>query len=83
MLGLALDGEARLDAGLAFTDNLVVKAAETGLVVLLTIHLAFGLRLMMLEFGTWRNERNLAPQLIDAGIVLAALIGGAFIWRIL
>ncbi|MEZ5834218.1 MAG: succinate dehydrogenase, cytochrome b556 subunit [Geminicoccaceae bacterium] len=57
-LGTALDGEAALDSFLRLTDNPWVKFAEWGLVVLLTLHLAFGLRLLALEFLPWRDARR-------------------------
>lgn len=54
-LGQALAGEARLEGFLRWTDQPLVKLAETGLVLLLAAHLAGGLRLLMLEFLTWRG----------------------------
>ena len=54
-LGQALHGEARLDAFLRWTDQPLVKFAETVLVLLLAAHLTGGLRLLALEFLAWRN----------------------------
>lgn len=50
-LGQALDGEAALDGFLRFTDQLLFKVAEWGLVVLLALHMTGGARLLMIEFG--------------------------------
>lgn len=54
-LGRALDGEARLDAFLRWSEQPLVKFAETVLVLLLAAHLTGGLRLLALEFLAWRN----------------------------
>ena len=48
-LGLAIEGAAGLDDFLAWTDNLLVKAAEAGLLVLLTLHLLGGIRVLLIE----------------------------------
>ena len=55
MLGLALESAAALDAMLVLTNQPLVKFAEWGLVVLLSAHLFFGLRLLALEFLPWRD----------------------------
>jgi fumarate reductase subunit D len=70
-LGTALEGAARLDSFLRWTDHPLVKAAELGLVVLLAAHLAGGVRLMLLEFGGWRDwqQRTLAATI---GLALVA-----------
>ncbi len=49
-LGNALQGEAKLESFLRWSDQPLVKAAETVLVLLLAAHLAGGVRLLMLEF---------------------------------
>ena len=54
-LGQALNGEARLEAFLRWSDQPLVKFAETVLVLLLAAHLTGGLRLLALEFLAWRN----------------------------
>jgi len=76
VLGRALTGAEALDGFLRWTDQPLVKLAETGLVVLLSAHLAGGLRLLMLEFLAWRQwqQRLLA---IAAGVSLAARLAFA------
>ena len=70
-LGQALQGAARLDALLAWTEQPLVKAGETMLVILLAAHLAGGLRLLMLEFLAWRDwQKSLLAA--ATGITLAA-----------
>ncbi len=70
-LGQAIAGEAALEGFLRWADNPVLKAAETGLVVLLAAHLAGGLRVLALEFLGWRAaQKSLAAA--SAGLALAA-----------
>jgi fumarate reductase subunit D len=54
-LAQALEGEARLESFLRWTENPLVKFAEIGLVVLLAAHMAGGLRLLAIEFLAWRD----------------------------
>jgi fumarate reductase subunit D len=70
-LGRALEGEARLDSFLRWSDQPLVKAAETALVLLIAAHLTGGLRLLALEFLEWRDwHRSLLA--IAAGVAAAA-----------
>lgn len=70
-LGTALEGGARLDRFLAWTNQPLVIAAEWGLVILLAAHLAGGLRLLALELLPWREwQKTLAA--VAAGFALAA-----------
>ena len=78
VLGLALEDAARLDSFLALTDDPLVKIAEWGLVVLLALHLSFGLRVLILELLPWRDARK---GLILAGAVGALLVGAVFAVR--
>jgi fumarate reductase subunit D len=71
VLGSAITGEARLDGFLRWAENPLVKAAETGLVVLLATHLAGGLRVLALEFLGWRKrQKDLVA--VSAGVALLA-----------
>jgi fumarate reductase subunit D len=70
-LGQALQGEARLDAFLRWSDQPLVKFAETVLVLLLAAHMAGGLRLLALEFLAWREwQKSLLAA--AAGVTLVA-----------
>jgi len=70
-LGQALGGEAGLDRFLRWTDQPLVKFAETGLVLLLAAHMTGGVRLLMLEFLAWRNwQKGLLAA--ATGVSLAA-----------
>lgn len=57
-LGQALHGAAALDGFLRWTDRPLFKFAEWGLVVLLSLHLVGGLRLLLIEFGSWSGPRK-------------------------
>lgn len=75
LLAQALGGAAGLDRALALTHSPLVKVAEWGLVVLLSLHLAGGLRLLMIEFGPWRGPRK---DWIAGGFGFAVATGLAF-----
>ncbi len=78
-LGLTLESDAALDGFLAVADNPVFRVAEWGLVTLLTVHLAAGLRVMALEFLPWRDSRK---GLIGLGAIAAVVVGTLFLLRI-
>ena len=73
-LGLAIDGEARLDSFLKWTANPYVKASETALVLLLAVHMLGCLRVLAIENLPWRDgQRRLALAAGSAALVVAAL----------
>jgi fumarate reductase subunit D len=78
-LSRAIEGAARLDAFLRWTESPWVRLAETGLVVLLAAHLAGGLRIMALELLAWRDGQKTAIAL-SAGASFA--IGLAFLLQV-
>ena len=78
-LGLAINGEARLDSFLRWSDQPLVKLAETGLVVLLTVHLLGGIRLLVIENFDWRDGQK---QLATAAAALSTLVGFLFLVRV-
>ena len=70
-LGQALRGEAALESFLRWSDQPLVKFAETALVLLLAAHLTGGLRLLALEFLAWRDwQKSLLAA--AAGVTLVA-----------
>ena len=75
-LGLALRGENALDRFLTWSNQPLVKLAETLLVMLLTVHLAGGLRLLLLELSPWHPHQT---ALISLGFGAAALSGLLFL----
>jgi fumarate reductase subunit D len=78
VLGQALAGEAALDGLLRWTERPLVKAAEVGLVLLLALHLAGGLRLLAIEAHGWRASWQ--PTLI--ALVGAAGVGCALLFAL-
>jgi fumarate reductase subunit D len=72
-LGQALQGEAKLDGFLRWTDQPLVKFAELGLVLLLSAHLTGGLRLLALEFLPWRDWQKSLLAVAAGGALAAGL----------
>jgi len=78
-LGQAFQGEARLDSLLVWTEQPLVKFAETTLVLLLAAHFSGGLRLLALEFLPWRGwQKTLlawaAAAALAAGLAFALVL---------
>ena len=76
VFGLALEDAAALDGFLRWSDAPLVKIAEWGLVVLLAVHLNFGLRLLLLELLPWRGARH---GLIGLGAGVSLVLGALFL----
>ena len=74
-LGQALEGAASLDALLAWTEMPLVKFAEWGIVLLLSVHFAGGLRILALEFLPWRDWHK---SLAAAAAAVSIAVGLAF-----
>jgi fumarate reductase subunit D len=74
-LAQALEGEARLDSFLRWTEQPLVKVAEVALVVLLAAHMAGGLRLLAIEFLAWRDTHR---NLLAAACAITLAAGLAF-----
>ena len=78
-LGLAIDGEARLESFLRWTDQPTVKLAETGLVFLLTVHLLGGLRVLVIENLEWRDGQK---QLATIAATVSAIVALLFLAQV-
>ena len=74
-LALALNGEAKLDGFLRWTEQPLVEVAEGVLVFLLTVHLLGGLRLLLIEYGAVRPGRK---ELVALAFGTAAILALAF-----
>lgn len=72
-LAQALQGEARLDAFLRWTEHPLAKAGEVALVVLLAAHMAGGVRLLMIELLQWRDWQKSLLAVATAFSVAAGL----------
>lgn len=79
-LSQALQGEARLDAFLRWTEHPLVKLAEVALVLLLAAHSAGGVRLLLLEFAAWRDWHR---SLLAAATGLTIAAGLAFVLNVI
>ena len=78
-LGLAIDGEAKLESFLRWTDQPLVKFAEGGLVFLLTVHLLGGLRVLVIENLDWRDGQK---QLATLAAAVSAIVAFIFLARV-
>jgi fumarate reductase subunit D len=78
-LGLAIDGEARLESFLRWSDQPLVKLAEGGLIFLLTVHLLGGLRILVIENFDWHDGQK---QLATVAAVVSAVVAFIFLVRV-
>lgn len=79
-LAQALQGEARLESFLRWSDQPLVKAGEFALVLLLAAHMTGGVRLLMLEFLAWRDWQK---SLLAAATGLSLAVGLLFLLNLL
>lgn len=80
VLGLAIEGAARLDGFLRLTQMPVVELAEAGLVFLLVVHFLGGLRLLAIENIPWFGGQRWIAAILAVVSGCAAL---AFLLRVL
>jgi fumarate reductase subunit D len=74
-LGLAISGETRLEGFLRWSDQPLVKLAESGLVFLLMLHALGGLRLLVIENLDWRDrQKQLATIAAGVSAVIAFVL---------
>jgi fumarate reductase subunit D len=74
-LGLAIRGEAPLESFLRWSDQPLVKLAESGLVFLLMVHMLGGLRLLVIENLAWRDgQKELATIAAALSAVIAFIL---------
>lgn len=74
VLGLAINNEAQLDGFLHWTKAPLVKLAETGLILLLAIHLLGGIRVLLIENMPWREgQKRMATVAAIAAMAVAAV----------
>jgi fumarate reductase subunit D len=72
VLSLALTNKSELNNFLSWTDYPIVKFAEFGLVFLLAVHFAGGLRLLALENMPWQNnQKNFAAFVLAIAFFIA------------
>jgi fumarate reductase subunit D len=79
-LGNALQGEAKLDSFLRWSEQPLVKCAEVILVLLLAAHMAGGVRLLMLEFmDTPSNINEWHKTLLACAAGVSVAVGVLFL----
>ena len=79
VLGTALEGAERADALLRFSEIPAVKFGEWGLVVLLSVHLGFGLRLLVMELLPWSSTRDARLSWIVPSVIASLVVGLIFL----
>lgn len=79
-LGLAIDGEGRLESFLRWSDQPLVKLAEVGLVLLLVVHLLGGVRVLVIENLPWRDGQK---ALATTAAVVSVAVAFIFLVRVL
>ena len=77
-LGLAIEGQARLESFLRWSDAPLVKLAEGTLVFLLLVHMLGGLRLLLLENLDWRDGQK---ELATIAAAISAVVAFFFLAR--
>lgn len=82
MLASALGGAESLAGALAWVDQPVFKIAEWGLVILLALHLSFGIRVLGLEWSSSKPHRNLGKWVVSC-MGFALLTGIVMLFRII
>jgi fumarate reductase subunit D len=78
-LGLALHADSQLESFLHWSDQPLVKLAESGLVFLLLVHMFGGLRLLVIENLDWRDGQK---QLATIAAAVSAVIAFIFLARV-
>lgn len=72
LLSLALTSPERLDGFLRWTDLMIVKFAEFGLVFLLAVHIFGGMRLLALELLPWtKGQKTLAASAVAVSFLVS------------
>ena len=74
VLSLALRQPDKLNRFFAFADNPLVKAAEFGLVFLLSVHAFGGIRLLALEFLPWSSRQKTMSAIAFSFSLFIAII---------
>ena len=80
VLGTAIQGQARMDSLLRWSDLLAVKFAESALIFLLFVHMLGGLRLLAIENLPWVNWQK---QLAAAAVAASMIVAFVFLVRVL
>lgn len=82
VLGLALEGAGRLDGFLRFADLPAVKVGEWGLVLLLSLHVCLGLRVLAIELLPPSPSGPTRLAWVRWGAVISIGVGAVFLARV-
>jgi fumarate reductase subunit D len=75
---MALEKSQRLDGFLKLTEIGAFKFAEWGLVIFLSIHMCFGLRLLAMELLPWSTTRGARLSWVTWGGIVSLVVGLIF-----
>jgi len=75
VLGQALNGAEAFDSWIALADQLLFRLSEWVLVLLLSLHMMGGVRLLLIEFAAWSGPRK---NWIAAALGVSVATGMAF-----
>jgi fumarate reductase subunit D len=78
-LGLAIEGETKLESFLRWSEQPLVKLAEGGLIFLLSVHLLGGLRILLIENFPWTGGQK---QLATLAAAISAIVAFMFLVRV-
>lgn len=79
VLGMAIEDTTRLSEFIQLADMPAFKFGEWGLVIFLSIHMSFGLRLLVMELFSWRSVHDARLSWITWGVLTAAAFGLLFV----
>ena len=79
-LGLAIRGEAPLESFLRWSDQPLVKLAESGLVFVLMVHMLGGVRVLLIENLDWHDRQK---ELATVAAAVSAIVGFILLARML
>lgn len=82
LLANAFDGADGLDSVLVYTDQPLVKIAESGLVMMLALHLFFGIRVLLLELTVSSGKADRFTAWVLSAGVAAAFVGIVFLIQV-
>src|SRR5438093_421477 len=79
-LGLAIEGETSLENFLHWSDQPLVKLAESGLVFVLMVHMLGGVRVLLIENLDWHDRQK---ELATVAAAVSAIVGFILLARML
>ena len=81
LLGSSIGGADALQRSLQLVDNPLFRIAEWGLVVCLSLHMLFGMRLLLLEFTRWPTGGDSRLGWIIPALLASLFVGVVFMFQ--